>query len=139
MSTRLLHVADLHLDRAFAGMGCQGDLAIRRRLGLREALRRAGEKAMAIDCAAVTIGGDLYEHDRAGADTAAFLVETFRSWRPIRVFLAPGNHDPLLPGSIYSRTEWPENVHLFTTTTLEPVSLVDGLTIWGLAHREPAW
>jgi DNA repair exonuclease SbcCD nuclease subunit len=88
---------------------------------------------------AVTIGGDLYEHDRAGAATAAFLVETFASWRPMRVLLAPGNHDALLTGSIYSRTEWPDNVHLFSTTELCPVELADGLTIWGLAHLEPAW
>jgi DNA repair protein SbcD/Mre11 len=139
MSTRLLHVADLHLDRAFAGMGCQGELAIRRRLGLREALRRAGQTALDRGCAAVTIGGDLYEHDRAGAATAAFLVETFASWQPMRVLLAPGNHDALLTGSIYSRTEWPANVHLFSTAELRPVPLADGLTIWGLAHLEPAW
>ncbi|HEX4755688.1 MAG TPA: metallophosphoesterase [Candidatus Dormibacteraeota bacterium] len=139
MSTRLLHVADLHLDRAFAGMGCQGELAIRRRLGLREALRRAGQTALERGCAAVTIGGDLYEHDRAGAATAAFMVETFASWQPMRVLLAPGNHDALLTGSIYSRTEWPANVHLFSTAELRPVALADGLTIWGLAHLEPAW
>jgi DNA repair protein SbcD/Mre11 len=139
MSTRLLHIADLHLDRAFAGMGCQGELAIRRRLGLREALRRAGQTALARDCSALTIGGDLYEHDRAGAATAAFLVETFASWQPMRVLLAPGNHDALLTGSIYSRTEWPENVHLFSTADLRPVPITDGLTVWGLAHLEPAW
>ena len=48
---------------------------------------------------AITIGGDLYEHDRAGADTATFLLDTFRSWAPIEVLLAPGNHDALLSGS----------------------------------------
>jgi DNA repair exonuclease SbcCD nuclease subunit len=139
MSTRLLHIADLHLDRAFAGMGCQGELAIRRRLGLRDALRRAGQTALDRQCSAVTIGGDLYEHDRAGAATAAFLVETFAAWRPMRVLLAPGNHDALLTGSIYSRTEWPDNVHLFSSADLCPAPLADGLTIWGLAHLEPAW
>ena len=40
---------------------------MRRRLGLRDALRRAGQTALERGCAAVTIGGDLYEHDRAGA------------------------------------------------------------------------
>jgi DNA repair exonuclease SbcCD nuclease subunit len=139
MSTRLLHIADLHLDRAFAGMGCQGDLAIRRRVGLRDALRRAGEAAQARGCAAVTIGGDLYEHDRAGADTAAFLADTFASWQPMRVLVAPGNHDALVPGSIYSRTEWPANVHVFSGSCLEPYPIADGLTVWGLAHLEPAW
>jgi DNA repair protein SbcD/Mre11 len=139
MSTSLLHLADLHLDRSFAGMGCQGEPAMRRRLGLRDALRRAGQTAQDRGCTAVTIGGDLYEHDRAGADTAAFLAETFRSWSPIEVLLAPGNHDALLPGSIHSRVEWPANVHLFRTAELRPHDLADGLTVWGLAHLEPAW
>jgi len=139
MSTSLLHLADLHLDRAFAGMGCQGELAIRRRLGLREALKRAGRTAQERGCVAITIGGDLYEHDRAGADTATFLVDTFASWAPIQVLLAPGNHDALLSGSIHSRTDWPANVHLFRSPELQPHALADGLTVWGLAHLEPAW
>ena len=139
MSTRLLHIADLHLDRAFAGMGCQGELAIRRRLGLREALRRAGQAALAAGCVAVTIGGDLYEDERAGADTATFLADTFASWQPMRVIVAPGNHDALLPRSIYSRTQWPANVHLFDSPELTPLELGDGLTVWGLAHLEPSW
>jgi exonuclease SbcD len=139
MSTSLLHIADLHLDRAFAGMGCQGELAIRRRQGLREALRRAGRTAQERGCAAITIGGDLYEHDRAGADTATFLRDTFASWSPLAVLVAPGNHDALLAGSIYSRTEWPANVHVFDAAELRPHELLAGLNVWGLAHLEPAW
>ena len=139
MPFRILHLADLHLDRAFAGMGCQGDLARRRRLGLRDALRRAGDAARARGCQAITIGGDLYEHERADLETGRFLAETFAEWRPMRVILAPGNHDPLLPDSLYARMEWPENVHLFQTTRLEPLRLDDGLTLWGLAHLDPAW
>lgn len=139
MSTRILHLADLHLDRAFAGMGCQGDLAMHRRLGLREALRRAGESAMAAGCQVVSIAGDLYEQDRAGAETADLLQRTFAAWQPLTVLLAPGNHDPLVRGSLYTRTEWSANVHLFTGQELEPFALGDGLTVWGLAHHEPVW
>ena len=139
MTIRLLHLSDLHLDRVFAAMGCQGELARRRRQGLREALTAAGRLAMEQGCIAVTIGGDLYEHERAGVDTGRFLAETFASWQPMRVLIAPGNHDALLPGSLYRRVEWPANVTIFRSTELEPVELADGLTIWGLAHREPAW
>lgn len=139
MPYRILHLADLHLDRAFAGMGCQGDLARRRRFGLREALRRAGEAALARGCEAVTIGGDLYEHERADLETGRFLAETFASWQPLRVLLAPGNHDALLPDSLYARVEWPANVHLFRTSSLQPAHLDEGLTLWGLAHPDPAW
>ncbi|HXA28181.1 MAG TPA: metallophosphoesterase, partial [Candidatus Angelobacter sp.] len=139
MSFRILHIADLHLDRAFAGMGCQGDLARRRRLGLRDALRRAGDAALAHKCDALTIGGDLYEHERADLETGRFLAETFASWQPLRVFVAAGNHDALLPDSLYARMEWPANVHLFRSSVLEPVALCDGLTLWGLSHLDPAW
>ncbi len=139
MAFRILHLADLHLDRAFAAMGCQGDLARRRRQGLRDALRRAGTLAKERDCNVICIGGDLYEQERAGADTGRFLADTFASWQPLPVFLAPGNHDALLPQSLYARTEWSGNVHLFTSPTLEPCDLTDGITLWGLAHREPQW
>jgi exonuclease SbcD len=139
MTIRLLHLSDLHLDRVFAAMGCQGELARRRRQGLRDALTSAGRLAMEQGCLAVTIGGDLYEHERAGVDTGRFLADTFAAWRPMRVLIAPGNHDALLPGSIYRRVEWPSNVTVFRGTELEPVELADGLTVWGLAHREPAW
>jgi exonuclease SbcD len=139
VSFRILHLSDLHLDRAFAGMGCHGDLARRRRLGLREALRRAGDTARARDCDVVTIGGDLYEHERADPETGRFLAETFASWRPMRVLIAAGNHDALLPDSLYARIEWPDNVLVFATSTLTPVRLDDGLTLWGLSHLDPAW
>jgi exonuclease SbcD len=57
----------------------------------------------------------------------------------MRVFLAAGNHDPCMPGSLHLRTEWPDNVHVFTDTELRPVALGDGVTLWGLSHRDPAW
>ena len=139
MTIRLLHLADLHLDRVFAATGCQGELARRRRQGLREALTRAGRLALELECSAVTIGGDLYEHERAGVDTGRFLAETFASWQPMHVLIAPGNHDALLTGSLYRRVEWPSNVTVFGSTQFEPVEIADGVTVWGLAHREPAW
>ena len=139
MTIRLLHLSDLHLDRAFAAAGCQGELARRRRQGLREALNAAGRLAEELGCVAVTIGGDLYEHERAGIDTGLYLADTFASWQPMRVLIAPGNHDALMPGSLYRRVEWPSNVTIFETSRFEPVELVDGVTVWGLAHREPAW
>ncbi len=139
MTYRLLHTADLHLDRAFAGSGCNGDLARQRRAGLRQALQVMGERAWTEQCQAVTIGGDLYEHERSGVDTERFLQATFEAWRPIQVFIAPGNHDALMPGSLYRRVEWPPNVHIFNEPRLTPVQIDEGLTLWGVGHREPSW
>src|ERR1700732_4425044 len=129
MTIRLLHLADLHLDRVFAAMGCQGELARRRRQGLRQALTSAGRLAMEQGCSAVTIGGALSEHEGAGVATGGFLAETFASWQPMRVLIAPGNHDALLPGSLYRRVEWSANVHIFGESHFEPVELSDRLTV----------
>lgn len=139
MTLRLLHLSDLHLDRAFAGVGAYGDVAQRRREGLRHALQLAGQAAIDRGCDAVTIGGDLYEAEHSGPQTGAFLAALFQSWRPLRVFLVAGNHDPYMPGSLHQRTEWPENVHVFTENELRPVALGEGVTLWGLSHRDPAW
>lgn len=53
-------------------------------------------------------------------------------WRPCRcpVFIAPGNHDALLPGSPYLENGWPENVHIFRTAEPERISLPE-LDIYG--------
>jgi len=139
VSYRLLHFADLHLERAFSQVGCRGAVAKRRRHGLRMALRAIGNAAGEHSCNAVTIGGDLFEHERATLETAQFLAQTFASWQPIEVFIAPGNHDPVDPSSIYLHQDWPSNVHIFLEETLTPVALEDGLTLWGLGHPGPRW
>jgi DNA repair exonuclease SbcCD nuclease subunit len=139
MSLRILHLADLHLERPFAQLGCYGEVARRRRAGLRDALVRAGDEAMRHGCAVITLGGDVYEAQQAGPDTARFLSDLFATWRPLRVVIAPGNHDPFMPGSLYARTDWPDNVHIFSEPELRPLPLGDGVVLWGLAHREPAW
>ena len=126
----ILHAADLHLDRAF----CEGGLraaARRRRLALRDALHRIVEEAREAD--ALCIAGDLYEHEHVSADTQAMLVDAFGSLqRP--VFLAPGNHDPHLPGSLYARAPWTPNVHVFRSPVPEPVALSDGVVLWGVGY-----
>ena len=86
---------------------------------------------------AVLCAGDLFEHDRVTPDTIAFLQASFaRTDR--RIVLAPGNHDWLSARSPYEPADWSPNVHLFREASLEPLTLADGLTLWGAAHRAPA-
>ncbi len=132
---KLLHFADLHLDAPFAW--ASPETARVRRRNRRETLTRilalAGDQRVdAILCA-----GDLFEHDRVGPDTVEFLRASFAEVQ-IPVFLAPGNHDWLSPRSPYALAEWSANVHLFREASLTPVTLADGLTLWGAAHRAPA-
>ena len=132
---KLLHFADLHLDAPFAW--ARPETARLRRANRREALRRIIALAEKELVDALLCAGDLFEHDRVTPDTVAFLQSTFaRTDR--RVLLAPGNHDWLSPQSPYALTEWSPNVTVFDEARLTPVSLADGLTLWGAAHRAPA-
>jgi len=135
---RILHFADLHLDRSFAGLSVAPSEAAKRREELRAALRRIVDLALQLDVDAITVGGDLYEHERAGPDTGNFIAAEFARIAPKRVLIAPGNHDPYVPDSLYWRLDWPPNVHIFQTMSWEPVELSDTVTLWGAGHRGPA-
>lgn len=136
--TTILHTADVHLDRAFSGVGMASGMAAKRRQELRDAVVRLVELAIELRADALTIGGDLYEHDRITLDTGNFLRQQFERLRPARVFIAPGNHDPFVPDSLYRRIDWPPNVTVFAEPRFRPVELAPGVTLWGAAHNGPA-
>ena len=133
---RLLHFADMHLDTPFkwASLG----LARSRRRALRETLENICRLAAEMKVDALCCGGDLYEQDRFTPDTAEFLRERFAELSPLRVFIAPGNHDWFGPASLYRRVKWSSNVHIFQENVLTPAELAEGFTLWGAAHRAPA-
>jgi len=139
MSLKLLHFADVHLDISFAGMGLPVEIARQYRQSLREAVKRLIDIALKETVSAVTVGGDLYEQERFTADTGNFLAEQFSRLGNIPVFIAPGNHDPLVPDSLYRQIKWTENVTIFQHPKLEPVSLSEEVVLWGLAHPSPSW
>src|SRR5262249_9406071 len=134
---RLLHFADLHLDAAFAWLG-SSRAARARREALRHTLARIVSLAQAERVDAVLCAGDQYEHDRSSPATTAFLRGAFAALHPIRVFIAPGNHDWYAPDSAYRQAAWTDNVHIFAEPRLVPVALADGVTLWGAAHVRPA-
>ncbi len=133
---RLLLFSDLHLDAPFTWAG--REVARRRRGALRESLVRICELATSLKVDALCCAGDLYEQERFTPDTREFLREQFARVHPLRVFLAPGNHDWLGPASLYRQVSWTDNVRVFNRPSLEPVTLADGFTVWGAAHCAPA-
>jgi DNA repair exonuclease SbcCD nuclease subunit len=126
---KLLLFADLHLDTRFPN---EGPL---RRQALRDTLGRIVDLAEESQADAVLCAGDLYEHERCSPHTASFLQSSFDC--PVPVFLAPGNDDWYGPQSVYQQVDWSPNVHVFSSESLTPVELADGITLWGAAHVGP--
>ena len=133
----ILHTADVHLDRPFAALGMSSSIAAARREELRDAFRRFVDLAIELRADVVTIGGDLYEHERSTLDTGNFLRAQFERLGATPVLVAPGNHDPVVPDSLWRRIDWPANMTVFTEPRFRAVRLDCGVTVWGAGHDAP--
>jgi DNA repair protein SbcD/Mre11 len=122
-AVRFLHTADVHLDTSFAGSSLPSLIGDKKREAIRATFRAMLEDARNSSVDFVLISGDLFEHDRITPDTVGFLQGQFESLAETRVFIAPGNHDPYLPGSPYREEPWPANVHIFTEEEFRPVEI----------------
>jgi len=125
----LVHAADLHLETTFTDVRGGGA----RRAALADAFVRIVDLARDRGADALTFGGDLYEAQRAGPQTARFLFEHFaRFGKPI--YIAPGNHDPYAARSLYARDDLPANVRVFAEPDWSAFPLADDLTLYGFGH-----
>lgn len=134
---KLLVFADLHLDTTFRWLKNKPEIARELRNRLRRTLTDIIKLAQEKQVDAVLCAGDLYEQEHFTPDTARFVSSTLNEAGPIRIYLAPGNHDWLAPDSIYQTTSWGSYVHLFTENRFCPVELETGLLLWGYAHTRP--
>jgi exonuclease SbcD len=124
---RILHLADVHLDRPFVGLDL--DSARRRREELRRTFESCLGMAQERGAELVTIGGDLWEEEHVTADTRRWVAAKLDELN-LPVGLICGNHDPLIPGGSYARTDWPASVHRFPTSELTEFALGD-VSVWG--------
>jgi len=131
---RLLHIADVHLERPFRRLEYRRGHS--RRQELRDALSRAVDSARQYDVDALCIAGDLYERENAPPAVGEFLRATFERLGTTPVLIAPGNHDFFAAGCLYDRVDWPPNVHVFRDPRPSPVRVADG-TVWGAAFTGP--
>src|SRR2546426_8871595 len=89
---KLLHVADVHLGKAFQMLGAQG--AAQRRT-LEDTFVRAVDLAIAQQVHVVLIGGDLFDSPRPSATLVELAERQLRRLddRGIWVAMVAGNHD----------------------------------------------
>jgi DNA repair protein SbcD/Mre11 len=136
VSFRLLHFADVHLDRSFAGERLFGIGAQRRREDLRAALVRIVDRARQVECDLITCGGDLFEQDHITRETSSFILDTLGgAGRP--VLIAPGHSDPAMPSSPYRYLRWPSNVVIATHDDVRPYHF-GNVALWAAGALRPA-
>ncbi|NLG83616.1 MAG: DNA repair exonuclease [Firmicutes bacterium] len=129
MAIRILHTADLHLDRPFLGLGA-------RRTARRAEMRQRFEEILALavekEVAGLIIAGDLF--DRPAADSGLWVKAKLKELtaRGIEVFLVPGNHDPLGECGFY-HGEFPAGVHVFKEESFVACETLPGVVVYGRA------
>lgn len=110
---KILHTGDFHLDSPFTGVDLQAGERLREELRkiFIDVVELAGEHDMML------IAGDLFDCGYVSPDTLTLVRDSLEAYsKP--VVIAPGNHDPYSPGSIWTAVAWPENVYIFDTDEL---------------------
>jgi DNA repair exonuclease SbcCD nuclease subunit len=119
-TVRLLHASDVHVDDR-----PDGD----------RGLVQLVDAALAQDVDAVVLVGDTFDNNRVSPATAQLVAETLDRLR-VPVVVLPGNHDPVMEGSVYDRVELPDHVTVLRSpegASLELDTL--GVELWGRAHH----
>lgn len=128
---KILHGADFHLDSPYTGL--PEVKAAKRRAEQRELMERIARLAVDENVDAVLLPGDLLDSGRSYYETAEVLLRAFEAI-PAPVFIAPGNHDYYSSKSPWAILKFPDNVHIFTSSTPEKVALRGkNCNIWGAA------
>lgn len=106
---KILHSADWHLDSPFSGRTeAQRDILRRAQLAIPG---RVSDACHREECDIVLLAGDIFDgpYTREGYEAAYSALEQCG----VPVFISPGNHDFVTPGSPWLEERWPDNVHIF--------------------------
>lgn len=119
---KFMHTADWQIGMKAAHAGEVGARVRAERL---EAAGRAVERARESGAEFMLIAGDVFEDngvERVEVQKVADLIARFD--RP--VFIIPGNHDPLVPGSVWEHPSWRSHPNVRILTEPEPVEIPGG-------------
>lgn len=112
---RFVHMADMHFDTPFTFINSKNNLGTMRRLEQREIFNNIINYVRENNIPYLFICGDLYEHNYIRETTIDFINNLFRIIPDTKIFITPGNHDPLLKNSYYNNYNWSENVFIFSS------------------------
>lgn len=132
-STKILHCGDIHLGARF---GATPEIAESRREEHFNTFKKIAETAKS-QFDVLLIAGDFFDKPDVDNETVQRAAEILKN-AAVPVFIAPGNHDPASPDSVYLNFDFPDNVHIFTQNTLSYKELPDlNLRVWGAGFIAP--
>lgn len=109
---KLIHCADIHLG---AGGSSLGHLGITRMAEIKNTFLKIVQLCREEKADYLLIAGDLFDSAAPSEHLVEEVAGAFAAIPDTKVIIAPGNHDYVMTGTCYTRTElWSDNVHIFT-------------------------
>jgi len=128
---KLLHSADWHLDAPLLGFSPEETAHLK--AALLEIPGKVVRTAEAKGCDLILLSGDLF--DGPHSQDSLLALQRALSATDLPVYIAPGNHDPMGPGSPWAQPGFSQNVHIFRGG-VESIALPElGCRIYGAAFQ----
>lgn len=128
---KFVHTGDLHLGCGLKTSSLPEDVRNNLRLDVWKALNQIVSYCKEKRVDFLFIAGDLFEHDLFKMSDLKMLAAYFKSLDKTKVFISPGNHDPLGGFMSYKAIDWPENIHIFKDEKITEVKVDDWMSVWG--------
>lgn len=119
---KFMHTADWQIGMKLTRLGEAGRLVRDERLA---AARRAVEAAATHGAQFIMAAGDLFE-DNAVERSLVREVARILDGARMPVYIIPGNHDPLVPGSVWEDRAWLEAANITVIREAEPLDCPGG-------------
>ncbi len=128
---KILHTGDIHLDSPFSRLDAAH--AQSRRDDLRTVFVNMMRYARESGIDMILIAGDLFEDRFVSRETLSMMIREFSAYgKPI--VIAPGNHDCVCAGSVWEKNVFPDNVYIFTESSLSYFPFDEyGVDVYGYA------
>ena len=110
---KFVHIADLHLDRPFVSLNGNKELSKKRKLEQKINKKKVIDYIKENKVELLFIAGDLFEQKFVTDDSIRYVISCLNEIKDTKVYITPGNHDPLISTSPYCKCEWPENTFIF--------------------------
>src|SRR5262245_60894654 len=120
---KFLHTADWQLGMKAIHVGRAAQRVREERLA---AAKRVVVAATEQHAEFIVVAGDTFEDngvERLLVQKAADIFAAF----PGDVFILPGNHDPLVPGSVWEHPAWALHANLHVLREAEPIAIAGGV------------
>lgn len=128
---KFIHTSDWQIGMKGSGLGTAGDLVRKIRI---ESIANIFKAAQTNKVDFVLIAGDIFEHNLVSLEDVSSVIKIFNQFSNIPIFLLPGNHDNIGPGSVYERDIFKRVEHLRILDSSSPLT-IDGVTI----HPNPVY